>query len=187
MVQITHCTSPNYTDWICTEYTLYWKILPRSGFLSNLRLPWKTEFALNVLQYWIYFLPKTEFALKFFTVLNILLHLGCLSMSNFALALKARVCFEFTVLNIGLYFLSFRIFEQLSLALKFFKPGGATAPPSYAYVYILYIVKHQPPNIDLSSVKTSGCLPQAKCLVRTFESLIKTIYMLCAPLGIRNF
>jgi len=33
-----------------------------------------------------------------------------------ALALKNRMCPEFTVLNI--YFLSFRIFEQLALALK---------------------------------------------------------------------
>ena len=49
----------------CIEYIFY-----HSGFLSNLRLPW-----------------NTEFALKTFTVLNI-------------------------------YFLSFRIFEQLALALK---------------------------------------------------------------------
>jgi len=54
---------------------------------------------------------------------------------QFALALKNRVCPEFTVLNI--YFLSIRIFEQFALALKtefalkFFKPGAA-APPAYA-------------------------------------------------------
>jgi len=37
-------------------------------------------------------------------------------LSNFALALKNRGCREFTVLNI--YFLLFRIFEQLALALQ---------------------------------------------------------------------
>jgi len=49
-----------------------------------------------------------------------------------ALALKNRVCPQFTVLN--MYFLSFRIFEQLALALKtevalkFFKLGAAASP-----------------------------------------------------------
>jgi len=37
-------------------------------------------------------------------------------LEQLALALKNKVCPEFTVLNI--YFLSFRIFEQLALALK---------------------------------------------------------------------
>jgi len=37
-------------------------------------------------------------------------------LSNFAHALKNRVCPEFIVLNI--FSLSFRIFEQLALALK---------------------------------------------------------------------
>jgi len=138
-----------------------------SGFLSNLHLPW-----------------KTECALKFFTVLNILFTFRI--FEQLALALKNRVainsmydmyflhsgflsnlhlpwktvcleifhCIEytfyiqdfwatcacpedrvalefFTVFN---YFLSFKIFEQLALALKtefalkFFKPGGAAAP-----------------------------------------------------------
>jgi len=39
-------------------------------------------------------------------------------LSNFAFALKNRGCCEFTVLNI--YFLLFRIFQQLALALKIF-------------------------------------------------------------------
>ena len=85
-----------------------------SGFLSNLRLPWKTESALNSL-YWIcifYYsgflsnqrLPwKTECALKIFTILNILF--------------------------------AFRIIEQLALdlktefALKFFKGMWGGVPP----------------------------------------------------------
>jgi len=38
------------------------------------------------------------------------------SFEQLALAMKNRMCPEFTVLNI--YFLSFRIFEQLAIALK---------------------------------------------------------------------
>ena len=78
-----------------------------SGFLSNLRLPWK--FSL----YWIFFLLFWIF-------------------EQLALALKNRVALEFfTVLK---YILLFRIFEELVVALKtefaltFFKPGGAAAP-----------------------------------------------------------
>jgi len=57
---------------------------------------------------------KTEFAVKFSTVLNIFFTIQdfwatCSCPEN-------RVCPEFTVLNI--HFLSFRIFEQLALALK---------------------------------------------------------------------
>ena len=148
----TDYTNPNYADhprvnmhWIhCIEYISY-----QSGFLSNsalalenrvhpenfhcieifflpsgfLRLPWKTECALNSL-YWIYIfchsrhlsklrlLWKTEFALKFFTVL--------------------------------IYLSSFRIFEQVALALKtefalkIFKPGGWSPPrPPASYAYAL--------------------------------------------------
>ena len=76
----------------CIEYIFY-----HSGLLSNLRLPW-----------------HTEFALKIFTVLNILLHFKI--FEKLALALKNKVCSEFTVLNI--YVLSFSIFEQLALAMK---------------------------------------------------------------------
>jgi len=68
---------------------------------------------------------KTELALKFFTVLNILFTFRI--FEQLALALKNIVSPEFTALNI--YFLSFRIFEQLALVLKtkftlkVFKPG----------------------------------------------------------------
>jgi len=86
LVQVTHYTSPNYTNhpkWIYTEYTVL-KIFFTSGFLSILRLPWKTEFSLKIFtvlnivltiqDFWATLrLPwKTEFALKLFTVFNIL-------------------------------------------------------------------------------------------------------------------
>jgi len=98
----------------CIENIFY-----QSGFLSNLRLPWKTELPWNFSLYWKYIFiiqgfwatypwPKEQSHPEIFTVLNI-------------------------------YFLSFRIFEQLALALKtefalkFFETGGAAAPPdSYA-------------------------------------------------------
>ena len=54
---------------------------------------------------------KTEFSLKFFTVLNIVFTFRI--FENLLLALKNRVCPEFTVLNI--YFLSFRILNNLRL------------------------------------------------------------------------
>jgi len=71
-----------------------------------------------------------------FTVFDIYFyHSGILS--NFKLALKNRVALKFfTVLK---YFSSFRIFEQVALALKtkftlkFFKPVGLPTPDSYAY------------------------------------------------------
>jgi len=56
---------------------------------------------------------KTELTLKFFTVLNILYTFRILE--QLALALKNRVCPEFTALNIGLYFLSFRILNNFRL------------------------------------------------------------------------
>ena len=107
MVQITHYTGPNYTDHPqvnihCIEN------FHRLWFLSNLHPHW-----------------KTEFALKFLTVLNIFLPFRI--FEQLALALKNRVSLKFfTLLK---YFLSFRIFEQLALALKIFKPGGGVQAP----------------------------------------------------------
>jgi len=72
---IFHCI------WTCIFY--------QSGFLSNLRLPWKTELPRNFSLYWIYFL-HFEF-------------------EQLALALISRGFPEFTVPNI--YFLLFRSFE----------------------------------------------------------------------------
>ena len=61
------------------------------------------------------FLPcKAEFSLKFFTVLKIVFTFRV--FEQLVLALKNRVCPEFTVLNI--YFLSFRILNNLRLPWK---------------------------------------------------------------------
>jgi len=43
LAEITRITPSEYTP-----TTLYWKIFHRSGFLSDLLLPWKTEFALKI-------------------------------------------------------------------------------------------------------------------------------------------
>jgi len=106
------------------NFSLYWIYILHLGVLSNLRLPWKTAGRLNS-QYWIYIfyhsafssnlrLPwKTEFALEFFTVLN-MYFLSFRIFEQLALALK-NSCPEFTVLK---YASAFRIFEQLALTLK---------------------------------------------------------------------
>jgi len=98
--------------WIYTEYTVL-KFFHHSAFSSNLRLPWKTEFALKIFtvlniffanqDFWATLrLPwKTVCALKFLTVLNILFTFKV--FEQFALALKNRVCPEFTVFNIYFY------------------------------------------------------------------------------------
>jgi len=155
LVQITHYTSPNYTDhsqaninWIhgvenfftvqdfcatysCPEkqclswkFSLYWIYLWHSGFFNNLHLPWKTERGLNSL-YCMYIFITTDFCgtcacpekqslpWKFSLYWIYFWHSGF--FSTLRLPWKP-VCSEFTVLNI--YFISLRIFEQLTLALK---------------------------------------------------------------------
>ena len=137
LVQITNYSSPNCTDrpkWMYTVLNIFspftsFKQLAlalekqscpenfhcigseKMGFLSNkkwvlftlrifnnLCLPWKQSFPWNFTLYFIYNFYHSGF------------------LSNFVLFLKNRGCPEFTVLII--YFLSFRIFEQLALALK---------------------------------------------------------------------
>jgi len=80
---------------VCPEFTVL-KYFYHSGFLSNLRLPWKQSLP------WIHYIEYTFFIIQDFWA-------TCACPEN-------RVCPESTVLNI--YFLSFRIFEQLALALK---------------------------------------------------------------------
>jgi len=76
--------------------SLYWNIFYHSGFLSNLRLPWKTELPWNFSLFWNIFITQESWA-------------TCACPEN-------RVCPEnFHWIEI---FLSFRIFEQLVLALK---------------------------------------------------------------------
>jgi len=128
----------------CSEYTFTFRIF------NNLRLPSKQSFPWNFSMYWIYFLLFRIF-------------------EQLALALKKRVpwiyCTEYLFFIIqdfwatcacpekqscpGIfhcieYISSFRIFDQLALALKttfalkFFKSWGAATPPprtSYAYVH----------------------------------------------------
>ena len=76
-----------------------------SGILNNLRLLWKTEGVLNSL-YWMYFFYSGF-------------------LSNLGLPWKTAALEFFTVLK---YILLFRVFEQLAVALKFFKTWGAAAP-----------------------------------------------------------
>jgi len=171
LAQITRITP----KWRYTEYTVL-KIFHRSGFSSNLHLPWKTEFALKIFIvlniflsfrsfeqlalalknrlcseftalniYFFYHsgflsgwrLPwKTEFALKFFTVLSILFIIQ--DFEQLALALKNRVCFKFTVLNIGYVFYHSGFLNNLllpwkqSLPWNFSERGGCCPPASYA-------------------------------------------------------
>ena len=79
-----------------SEYTLYWNFFHRSGYVGNLRLPW-----------------KTEFALKFFTVLNI--DLAFRIFEQLALALKNNVSW---IHSIEYIHLSFRILSNLHLSWK---------------------------------------------------------------------
>ena len=104
---------------------LYWiYIFYYSGVLSNLRLPWKTQLPWDFLLYWIYFLHseflsnlrlpwKTEVCLNLLYWIYIFHHSGVLS--NLRLPWKRVAQNFFAVWNI---LLTFRIFEQLALALK---------------------------------------------------------------------
>jgi len=108
-------------------FSLNWNIFIIQDFWATSRWPWKTVLLWNFSLYWINFL-----------------HSGVLQL----VALKNTGCLEFTLLNI--YFLLFRIFEQLVLALKTefalkfftvytwnFSNSGRRMPPptpaSYAY------------------------------------------------------
>ena len=135
------------------DYTLHYMGAIRWGTRGTRPLPqfsdsgdiiWHaspTFFSLGFVIYWFHTkLSPSHFTTKFrlcyispnntdhpkwiyteYTVLNIFSPFRI--FEQLALALKNRLCSEFTVLNI--YFLSFRNFEQLALALKFFK----SAPP----------------------------------------------------------
>ena len=98
------------------NFSLYWRcIFYHSGFLSNLRLPWKTELPWKFSLYGIYFL-YSEF------------------LNNLRLPGKNRVALEYlTVLNMYFYhpgFLSnLRLLWKNRVALKFLKPGVAAVLP----------------------------------------------------------
>ena len=100
-----------------SQYWLY--IFYQSGFLSNLRLPWKTELPWYFYcikhvfyitqEFWVTcaFPEKNRVAHKFFAVWNILFTFWI--FEQLALSLKNRRFPEFTVRNV--YFLLFRSFE----------------------------------------------------------------------------
>jgi len=106
----------------CIEYTFY----IQEFWATCMRLPWKTEGALNS-QYWLYifyhsgflsnlrFPCKTELPWNFSLYWNIFYHSEFLS--NLRLPWKTELPWYFS-LYLNMYFLSFRIFEQLALALK---------------------------------------------------------------------
>ena len=110
--------------------------------MSNLRLPWRTVCSENFhcVEYTFTFrifeqlalALKNRVALKFFTVLKYFfiiqdLWATCASPEN-------KVCPEFTILNI--YFLPFRIFEQLALALK-----NTSSPEIFHCIEIFFIIQ----------------------------------------------
>ena len=150
---------------VALKFLTLLNILFTFRIFNNLNLPWKQSFPWKFSLCWkciFYYsgvlsnfvLPlKNRVALEFFNVLNIPFTFR--SFEQLALALWNRGCPEFIVLNI--YFLSFRIFEQLALALKtefapkFFKSGGAAAPPTprlvrlCAYVELFKIKRNDSP------------------------------------------
>jgi len=100
-----------FETWGLSEANEYY-----SGFLSNLRLPWKTESALKffallniffvILKFWVTCTcPENRVTLEFFTVLNILFTFRI--FEQLALALKNRGCPEFTVLNVYFFYSAF--------------------------------------------------------------------------------
>ena len=156
-----------------TVYTVL-KYFYHSGFLSNLRLPWKQSLPwIHSIEY-IFFIiqdfwetcacpEKHEVQWQYTLYWNIFIiqdfWTTCACFEN-------RVCPEFTVLNI--YFLSFRIFEQLALVmktefvLKFFKTGGRPprprTPALYAYEldHYLNVRSHHWMKIRMSAVKLTN-------------------------------
>ena len=119
---------------LCLIYFLH------SGCLSKFCLLWETECAPNQL-YWMYFLSfrilnnlrlpwKTEFALKIFTALNIVFTFRI--FEQLALALKNRICPEiFHCIEIFFIFQDFWATwscPENRVCPKFFKPGGRLPP-----------------------------------------------------------
>ena len=92
---------PRAPCWWPLLYALYWKIYHPSRFLSNLRLPWKTELPWKVSLYWIYILhsgflttcayPEYKVSPEIFHCIEYILYHSGFS-SNFALDLKDSVC-----------------------------------------------------------------------------------------------
>jgi len=128
------------------NFSLYWIYFLHSGFLSNLRLTWKAECALNSLTDCIFLsfrvfeqlalALKNRVVLKIFTVLKYFLLFRYFEQLALVLITEFALKF-FTGLK---YFLSFRNFEQLALVLKteftlkIFKPGCDSPFPATCLV-----------------------------------------------------
>jgi len=131
----------NSVSWIhCNEYIFF--IIQN---FEQLALAWKTEFALKFFTvlnlYFLLFkilqnlrLPwKTEFALKIFTVFNLFFTFRI--FEQLAFALKNRLCPEFTVLNIYFYHSKFWTTwacPENQSLPRIFQSGGLPTPASYA-------------------------------------------------------
>ena len=115
------CSEKHELPWNVSLYWIY--IFHHSGFLSNLRLPWKTRVALisfSELKYFYHsrFLSNLRLPWKIRVALKCSLYWNIFIIQDLwatCACPESRPCIEITVLNI--YFSSFRICEQLALAL----------------------------------------------------------------------
>ena len=90
------------------KFSLYWNIFYHSG-ISNLRLPWKTECALNSL-YWTYIFYHSGFLSN--------LHLHWKTELPWKFSLHSNIFYHSGILS------NLRLPWKQEFALKFFKPGG---------------------------------------------------------------
>ena len=138
----------------CVLNSLYWKyILYHWGFLSNLRLPWKTELPWNFSLYWIHFLPFRIFqrlctylekqSLPWKFSLYWISFLNSEFLSNLRLPWKqcALNSLYWNIFSHSGFLSNLRLPWKQSLPRKF-SSRGAAAPPrppaSYAYVQCIY-------------------------------------------------
>ena len=127
------CACPEKTEFPLKIFTVLNIFFTIQDFWATLCLPWKPELPWNLSLYWIYFLLS-----------------GVLSNLH-ALALRNRGCPEFTVLII--YFLSFRIFEQLALALQ-----NRVAPVGFPWFGNLLLRFGVLPSVDLACEESCRCI-----------------------------
>ena len=109
----TTCACPEKQS--CPEMFTVLNILLHSGVLRNLRLPWKTECALNS-QSWIYNFYYSGF------------------LSNLRLPWKTELPWNFSLYWISIFYLSgflssLRLPWKTEFALIILKPGGGGRPP----------------------------------------------------------
>ena len=106
---------------VALELSLYWIcIFYHSGFLSNLRLPWKTELPWNFSLYWIYFLHS-----------GVLSYLRLLWKAEGALNSLCWIC----IFYFQEFWATCACPEKQSLPWKFSSPGGRQPRPPASYAY----------------------------------------------------